>query len=72
MLVQKKVQAGWEEWLGKLIAKNTVKLFVSNHKLYVHVRSGPIKHELNLGREQLLNMINQKLGENYFEEVLIR
>jgi len=72
MLVQKKIQAGWEEWLGKLIAKNTDKIHVSNHKLYVHIKSGPIKYEMNLGREQLLQLINQKIGENYLEEILIR
>jgi predicted nucleic acid-binding Zn ribbon protein len=72
MLVQKKVQAGWEDWLGKLIAKNTDKIFVSNRKLYVHLKSGPLKYELTLGREQLLQLINEKIGENYFEEILIR
>ena len=72
MLVQKKVQACLEEWLGKLIAKNTDKIFVSNRKLYIHIKSGPVKYEMNLGREQLLQLINEKIGENYFEEILIR
>jgi len=40
--------------------------------LYIHMKSGPIKYEMNLGREQLLQLINQKIGENYFEEILIR
>lgn len=72
MLVQKKIQAEWENWLGKLIAKNTDKLYVSNHKLFVHIKSGPIKQELNLGRQQLLQLINEKLGQHYLEEILIR
>lgn len=71
MLIQKNLEAHWEEWFGKLIAKNTEKISIRNQKLYIHIKSGPVKYELNLGRQNVMNLLNQKLGENYLEEVIV-
>ena len=70
-LIQQKLESGWEEWLGKTIAKHTDKISVRGQKLYITIKSGTMKYEMNMGRERLLNLIHQRLGENYFEEIII-
>ena len=70
-LIQQKLEAEWENWLGKTVAKHTNKISVRGPKLYINMDSGTMKHELNLGRERLLTLIHHKLGENYFEEIII-
>ncbi len=72
MLIQQKLEADWENWFGKIIAKNTSKLYVRDHKLYIQVQSAPIKYEMHLGREKLMQVINEKIGENYFEEIVVQ
>lgn len=70
-LIQQKLESEWENWLGKTVAKHTNKISVRGTKLYVNMNSSTMKYEMNLGRERLLQLIHQKLGENYFEEIVI-
>ena len=70
-LIQQKLEAEWGNWLGKTVAKHTDKIVVRGQKLYIFIKSNTLKYEMNLGRERLLNLIHQKLGENYFEEIII-
>ncbi len=71
MLIQQKIEAEWENWFGKIIDKNTEKLLVKENKLYIYLKSAPLKYELHLGRIKIMGIINEKLGENYFEEIII-
>ncbi len=70
-LIQEKIEAGWEDWFGKTISKNTEKLVVKNNILYVYIKSGPLKYEMNMGREQIRRILHERLGENYFEDIVI-
>ena len=67
-LIQEKIEAGL---FGKTISKNTEKLVVKNNTLYVYIKSGPLKYEMNLGREQIRRILHERLGENYFEDIVI-
>ncbi|MEO5582148.1 MAG: DUF721 domain-containing protein [Saprospiraceae bacterium] len=69
-LIQQKVEAEWTNWMGKTVAKHTEKISVRGQKLYIQIKSSTLKYEMNLGRERLLNLIHQKLGENYFDEII--
>ncbi len=71
MFLQKKLEASWEVWFGKLIAKNTMKLSIRGTKLYVNVKSGPVKYEMNLNREKIMQTIHEQIHENYFDEIII-
>lgn len=70
--IQEKLEVHWEEWFGKLIAKNTSKLAVRGNTLYVTIKSGPVKYEMQLSKEKVMNLIHEKLGENYFDQIIIQ
>ncbi|MEP7320314.1 MAG: DUF721 domain-containing protein [Saprospiraceae bacterium] len=69
-LIQQKLETEWVNWVGKTVAKHTEKISVRGQKLYIQIKSSTLKYEMNLGRERLLNLIHQKLGENYFDEII--
>lgn len=71
-LIQQKLEAGWAGWFGKLIAKNTDKLSVRGNTLYIQVKSGPVKYEMQMSRDKIMNVIHEKLGENYFDQIIVQ
>jgi hypothetical protein len=71
-LIQQKLEAGWADWFGKLISKNTDKLTVRNNTLYIQVKSGPVKYEMQMSRDKIMQVIHEKLGENYFDQIIVQ
>lgn len=62
----------WEKIMGTPIAKRTTKVYIHNKKLYVHINSAPLKHELNMSRERILVLIAKELGSSIVNEVVIK
>ena len=59
---------GWEDLLGKTIARYTQKIYIRNRILYVEITSPVVKNELFLMREEICRRINDNAGE----EMIIR
>ena len=57
--------------LGGLLAYTT-DLNIRGKKLYVSINSSSLKQELSMGREKIKKIINEELGEEYIEDVIIR
>ncbi|NNF01839.1 MAG: DUF721 domain-containing protein [Bacteroidia bacterium] len=62
----------WAEIVGELISKKTDELLVHNKTLVVYISSAPIKSELMFEKEALLKRLNQKLGKEMIEEIIIK
>ena len=62
----------WEKVMGTPIAKRTSKVYIHNKKLYVHLNSAPLKHELNMSRDKILLMLTKEFGESIINEVIIK
>lgn len=71
-LHQTKIKSIWENAMGASIAKYTSDIKVRNRKLYLNISSAPLRQELSYGREKIKKMINEEIGEEYIEEVVIR
>ena len=61
----------WEDIAGKLVAKHTTKLEIKGKTLYVWFDQAPLKNEIFLRRDQLLNAINDKMGKGFIEKIFI-
>ncbi|MEM8908872.1 MAG: DUF721 domain-containing protein [Bacteroidota bacterium] len=70
-LHQTKIKATWEEMMGPSISKYTTQISVRRQKLYLTISSAPLKQELSFGKEKIRKMMNETLGEEYIEEVII-
>ena len=62
----------WERVMGSPIAKRTTKIYISNKKLFVHLSSAPLKHELNMSRDRILVMLTKEFGKPIVNEVIIK
>jgi len=61
----------WEQIVGKTIARYTRNVNLTNRKLTIYTDIAPLKHELQLGREQLATRINEYFGERVVDEIAI-
>ncbi len=71
-LTQVSVQKTWEETMGKVIAQHTTEIKVRRNKLYISIDSAPLRQELFYGKDTIKNIMNEKLGEDFIQEVEIR
>lgn len=64
------LQELWPKLMGNIIAKETSELFLRHKKLYIRLQSAVLKHQLVLGRHQLIKLFNDELGIQAIEEVI--
>jgi len=62
----------WEKLMGKLIAKNTQKLYIKDKKLFLHIESSALKQELAYSKSKIIEIINNESGTDLIHEVIIR
>ncbi len=71
-LNQSRIRSTWEEMMGPVIAKYTTEIRVRNQKLFLTITSAPLKQELSYGKEKIVKILNEHLGEEFIKEVIIR
>lgn len=62
----------WEKIMGKTIAKYTDKIQIYGTTLYITTTVAPLKQELLYQKEQIIQRVNEALGENSIKEVVIK
>ncbi len=62
----------WERVMGAPIAKRTSKIYIKDKKLFVHVSSAPLKHELSMSRDKILVLLTKEIGKSVINEVIIK
>lgn len=61
----------WEKLMGKTIAKYTDSIKIYGSKLYITTNVAPLKQELLYQKEQIIERVNEALGEKVIKEVVI-
>jgi predicted nucleic acid-binding Zn ribbon protein len=62
----------WEEIMGKTIAKYTEKIQIQGKTLYITTSMAPLKQELLYQKENIIKRVNEKLGEDVINNVVIQ
>jgi predicted nucleic acid-binding Zn ribbon protein len=62
----------WEKIMGKMIAQHTTKIYVKNRKLIVYLDSAPLKQELSYAKSKIVNLLNEEVGTEVIEDVIIK
>lgn len=62
----------WEKLMGKLIAKNTQKIYIKDKKLFLYIESSALKQELTYSKSKIIDIINKESGTQLIHEVIIR
>ncbi|MCC9138506.1 DUF721 domain-containing protein [Pontibacter silvestris] len=60
----------WEKIMGKPIAMKTKELYFRDHKLFVRLTSAPLKHELNMSKSKVIELLNRESGADVVKDVI--
>jgi hypothetical protein len=66
------IEEVWSEIMGVTVAKYTDKIYIFNQKLFIETTIGPLKNELGFQKSQIIQRVNEKMGENVITEVIIK
>ena len=66
------IEEVWGESMGITIAKYTDKIYIFDKKLFIETSVGPLKNELGFQKVQIIERVNEKMGENMINEVIIK
>jgi predicted nucleic acid-binding Zn ribbon protein len=69
-ITQTQVIDRWEKIMGKGIALKTKELYFQDRKLFVTLTSAPLKHELNMSKTKVIEIINLAVGQDFIQEVV--
>lgn len=64
--------SAWERLMGKPIASRTSQLFVHKKVLYVTLTSAPLKHELNLSKSKVLEIIRREFNDQILDDIVFK
>lgn len=60
----------WEKIMGKPIAMKTQQLYFKDGKLFVRLTSAPLKHELNMSKSKVIELLNIEAGSDIVKDVI--
>ena len=62
----------WEEILGKNLLRFVIEQKLYKGKLYVKLKSAPLRNELSFKKNELRKQINQKIGKEIIKEIILK
>ncbi|MEO1051506.1 MAG: DUF721 domain-containing protein [Bacteroidota bacterium] len=63
--------SSWQDLMGKPIALKTKKIFIKDKVLFVEITSAPLKHELNMSKSKIKEILQREFGQDIIAEVII-
>ncbi len=66
-----KVQKAWIKTMGENIQKYTYKVVYKKGVLYVKLKSSVLKEELTFEKTKVIKLLNQELGKEYVNDLII-
>ncbi|HWB92141.1 MAG TPA: DUF721 domain-containing protein [Puia sp.] len=62
----------WEQIMGKTVARYTDKIQIHGRTLYVNTTVAALRQELLYQKDNIIKRVNEALGEQVIQEVVIR
>lgn len=77
MMIGKKLKEvsvinAWEELLGKTVSSRTTSIYIKNKVLFVQLSSSVVRNELMMMRQEIINRLNEKAGEQIIEKIILK
>jgi predicted nucleic acid-binding Zn ribbon protein len=71
-LLEVNIINSWEEIVGKAISTRTLRVFIKDHVLYVHLNSSVARNELMMLKEALREKLNARSGQEVIKDIVLR
>ncbi len=62
----------WNQQMGPAIEKYTTSLKLEGSTLYVQLSSSVLREELSYGKEKIIRMLNEALGKDLINKLVLR
>ena len=62
----------WESIIGKQIARATSSIYIKDGTLYVHLKSSIVRNELFMMRNDIMQVINQRIGRRVVKAIILK
>lgn len=66
------VREVWNSQMGPAIEKYTTSIKLDRETLYVQLSSSVLREELSYGREKIIRMLNEELGRELIQKLVLR
>ena len=66
-----KIEEVWEKLMGQGVVSYTEKVQLQNKTLVVSLSSSVLREELSYGKEKIIKMMNEELGEKLIAKVML-
>ena len=66
------VKEAWESLMGNGVNSYTTNVALKNKTLYITLSSSVLREELSYGTGKIINMLNEALGKNLIEKLVLR
>ena len=67
-----KVKQAWEATVGSNVMQFTQELSLRGKTLYIQLSSAPLREELSYGKEKILKHLNDALGFDGIQKIILR
>ena len=71
-VMEVRIRTCWEKLMGNGIAVHTTRIELRDKKLHLTFDSAALKQELSYTKSKVIDSMNEELGENVIEEIVIR
>ncbi len=65
-----RLTSSWERLMGRPIARRTKRVFIKDRKLFVELSSAPLKHQLVLSKDIILDIFEREFGQNMVDDII--
>ena len=70
-LLAVRLKACWEKLMGQSIMSHTKEIYIKNRKLFLKFDSAALRKELSYSKEKVVKMVNEELGDNIIDEIIL-
>lgn len=67
-----RIRDGWNDIVGKTIAKYTRNLSLNDNVLTIYTDVAALKQEILFSKQQLIDSVNEFLGETVVKDIVVR
>jgi predicted nucleic acid-binding Zn ribbon protein len=66
-----KVEETWTKMMGPGVATHTISVRLKNSTLIIQLKSSVLREELSYGKEKIIKMINEEMGIDIIEKLIL-
>tara|TARA_B100000902_G_C27319847_1_gene923637 strand:- start:1054 stop:1347 length:294 start_codon:yes stop_codon:yes gene_type:complete len=67
-----KIQSLWEKTMGSNVNSYTTEINLKNKTLYVNLSSSVLRQELSYGKQKIIDLLNDEIGESVVTKIVLR